>query len=212
MGQGEVVVSLMAAEARPGGRATIAGATGRRVSESGSDRLIVSRVRVLVEIAERYRELSDPLNGSAGVRGSGESLGLTRHEPRCLVQKTRERRCTCAYRSVAEFERLVVRLRAERHSKWWHLNEFWLAAESRTVFHCPRCGPVPGSGETHRAEHVHPSRKNGRPMTIKCKRVVVWRRHRNADRAKAERALAWIAAEWGLVSEPMLPDELRIAS
>jgi hypothetical protein len=171
-----------------------------------------ARVRVLVEIAERFGELSDPLAGPSGVRGDGGSVGLSRHEARCLIQRSSPARCSCAYRSVVEFERLVRRLREERHSKWWHLNAYWLAAESRTVFHCPRCGPVPGAGETHRSEHVHASRKSGRPLTVKCKRVVVWRRHRNADRVKALQALEWMAGEWGLESEPMLPDEYRLVA
>lgn len=181
---------------------------GRVVSATGltapRDRLIASRVRVLVEIAERYGELTDPLASGSGVRGTGELAGLSRHEPRCLIQKSSERRCTCAYRSVAEFGRLVGRLREEERRLWWHLDGWWLSADSRTVWLCPRCGVC------HQPEHRHQSRRNaGKVVAVKCKRVLAWRRGVGARESLAKAAVEWMAREWGLESEPMLPDEFR---
>lgn len=107
--------------------------------------------------------------------------------------------------TVREFERLVVRLRLERRDLWWHLDGWWLSAETRTMFHCPRCGM------THRPEHVHPGRDSGRPSLFKCKRVVVFRRLPGARESVAREAIVVLASWWGLGHEPMLPQEIRIA-
>lgn len=162
------------------------------------------RVPILIEIAERYRELVEPLNGPSGVRGDGDAPMIGRHDRRCQVARTL--RCTCSYRSVHEFERLAVRLRDERHHLWWHLNAYWLEAESRTINWCPRC-----HRETHDFEHVH-ARKDGTRFTVQTRRRVIWQRHRNADRDKARKAVEQLAGWWALESEPMLPDEYRVAA
>lgn len=174
------------ADVRPTGRARVSGPTATGAPKSRLD----GRVRVLVEIAERFQELVDPLSGSAGLRGDGESVGLM---PRTYTP------------SVREFERLVLRLREERHSKWWHLNEFWLQAESRTVWWCSKC-----KRQTHQEVHDHGT--PDRVLNVSGRRQVVWSRHRNADRAKALVAIEWMAVEWSLGSEPMLPDEIRVAA
>jgi hypothetical protein len=202
-------VSVMALAGRPVVGGMVAAPTALGAPKSG-------RVRVLTEIAERYGELLDPASGPSGVRGDGGSLGLTRHESRCLLLERADVRrrldgwrrpeCTCAYRSVVEFERLVVRLREERRPLWWHLDGWWLSASTRTVHHCPRCGI------THQAEHRHPNRRSGRMSTVKCKRVVAWSRRAGAQESSAREAIAVMADWWGLDSEPMLPDEIRVVA
>ena len=194
----------MTALAHPLGVATLGPTTGRRTP---ADRLIASRVRVLTEIAERFSELVDPLNGPSGFHGDGESVGLMPHDRRCLIRASSPPRCTCAYRSVAEFGRLTVRLREEQRPLWWHLDGWWLSAVSRTVYHCPRCGV------THKPSHVHPSRRNsGKPVDVRCKRVVVWTRRPGARESFAKEAVETMAGWWMLGSEPMLPDEIRVAA
>lgn len=171
----------------PGGAAMLAAPTGRAMPMT--DRLIVSRVRVLQVIAERYAELVDPMGGPSGLRGDGDAVGMM---PRTYTP------------SVREFERLVCRLRVDDRALWWHLDGWWLAAEPRTVWLCPRCGV------THKPSHVHPSRRNsGKPVEVKCKRVVIWSRRAGARESTARQGLEWVAGEWRLGSEPMLPDEIR---
>lgn len=205
-------MSLIAACARPEGGATLAAPTSTGAPKSRLD----GRVRIFIEIAERYGELADPQSGPSGLRGDGVSLGLTRHEPRCLlleradvkrvVEKAPRPHCTCAYRTVAEFQRLVSRLRVEQRPLWWHLDGWWLSAESRTVWHCPRCGVC------HQPEHKHPNRRSGRLSTVKCKRVLVWTRGQGARESVAKEAVGVMAGWWALESEPMLPDEIRVAA
>lgn len=171
-------------DVRPGGRAMLAAPTALGAPKS--------RVRVLSEIAERYAELTDPLAGPADVRGDGDSVSVM---PRTYTA------------TVREFERLAVRLREEQRSLWWHLDGWWLSASTRTVYHCPRCGI------THRPEHVHPSRRNsGKPVSVSCKRVLVWSRRSGARESLAREAIEVMASWWVLASEPMLPDEIRIAA
>lgn len=60
-------------------------------------------------------------------------------------------------------------------------------------------------------------------MPVKCKRVLVWTRRtggidpetgkpRMPRESLAKQALEWVAVEWGLDSEPMLPEELRVVA
>lgn len=214
------------ADVRPTGRARVSGPTG---IPALSDRLVESRVRVLEDFAERFAEFVDPQSGPSGVRGDGGGVGLSRHEPRCLLlerppevrrdlARARLPHCTCDYRSVTEFGRLVSRLRSEERLLWWHLDGWWLSAEKRTVWHCPRCGIC------HQPSHDHQSRKNaGKVVQVRCKRVIVWSRRvgavdpethkpRMPRESLAKQALEWIAQEWALDSEPMLPHELRVVA
>jgi hypothetical protein len=186
------------------GRGRLMAPTGSGAPASELDRLLERRSKILATIAERYRELLDPLGGPAGVRGDGGSVSLMAHEPRCLIRVASPARCSCAYRSVAEFGRLVARLRLEERSLWWHLDGWWLSAETRTINLCPRCGP------THASEHRHPSRKrSGKSVTVKCKRVVVWSRRSGARESSARAALLVMAGWWALESEPELPEDVR---
>lgn len=148
-----------------------------------------TRVRVLVEIAERYHELVDPLNGPGESVGTGELLSLM---PRTYTA------------TVKEFERLVKLLRVEERELWGHVNGWWLSATTRTVWLCPRCGPC------HQSEHVHQGRKTGKPLTVKCRRVRQWRRATGARESLALEGLNWVADRWGLGTEPMLPSEILV--
>lgn len=158
-------------------------ATGQSV------RTTQSRVAILTQIAERYSELVSPLNGPNRLRGDGDSVIRM---PRTYTP------------TVREFERLASRLRSEKRGLWWHLDGWWLSAETKTMFNCPRCGL------THRPEHLHPNRRSGRATTVKCKRVVVCQRRPGAREQLAKTAIGQLATWWDLPHEPFLPQELRI--
>lgn len=166
--------------------ATLPAATGLTALSGGVSR---SRVAVLTEIAERYGELVEPLNGPDRVRGDGGSV----------VRMPRTYTAT-----VREFERLVVRLRVERRDLWWHLDGWWLSATTRTIWVCPRCGPC------HQAEHVHRKRKDPGLLVVKCKRAVQWSRLPGARESLAKQAVVVLAEWWALDHEPMRPEEIRI--
>lgn len=175
-----------AAPARPEDAARLATATGLTAPSGAVPR---SRVAILTEIAERYSELVEPLNGPQGIRGDGSSP----------IQMPRTYTTT-----VREFERLVLSLRAEDRRLWAHLDGWWLSASTRTIWLCPRCGPC------HQAEHVHTKRHGHGLLIVKCKRAVQWSRLPGAHESEAKRAIIVIAGWWNLRSEPMLPDEIRI--
>lgn len=172
------------------GRASVPRATGlTALSDRERDRVFAARVRILTEIAERYREFTEPLNGSSGIRGTGD---LTPRMPATYTA------------TVRQFERVAALLRdspdlAEREL-WWHLNGWWLGADTRTAWHCPRCGIC------HQAEHRHPNRRSGVLSTVQCKRVVAWRRLPGARESEAKRAIEMMARAWpDEMAEPMLP-------
>ena len=151
----------------------------------------MNRVTVLTIIAERYRELVDPLTSSTGIRGTGDrnSLMPSTYTP-----------------TVREFERLVGKLRTGEPSLYWHLNEYHLKASTRTLWECPRCHVT-----SHHQRHVHAG-KSGKPLEVEGRRTVVVDRHPGSSAIRAAQAVRWIAEGWGLSSEPMLPDELRVAA
>lgn len=147
------------------------------------------RERVLWEVAERYHEFTDPLNGPSGVPGSGE---LPSRMPWTYTA------------TVREFERLLGVMRGSAGQDWfrdwrvlalrWHLLEWHLKAE-RVV----------------RQEVV--TRTVGRRVVVLLdaageplrKPAVGVRRHPGAVEGRARDAVAWMAEGWGLACEPELP-------
>jgi len=160
------------------------------------------RVRVLEVIASRYTVLTDTLDGPSGVRGTGDRLNLTAHEKGCGVYG-RHRVCSCAYQCVREFERLMRLLREERHSVWWHVNEYHIRAVTRTVWHCPKC-----KGNSQHQSHTHKG-KSGRQIVYQARRISLVTRHKNVNAGKALKGLEWMAERWGLEREPWLPSEIQ---
>lgn len=161
----------------------------------------LTRVQVLTVIAERYHELVHP---SFTPNGFGDGTGVN------LMPRTYTA-------TVREFERLYTTLRADgkkpvserttRDSEWWWrcLRDFYLRAEPRTVFECPRC-----RRQTHAPEHVHTD-GFGKDSTYQGRRIIVIHRpvqDSNRVGAGALKAVEWMAEHWSLASEPMLPTEL----
>lgn len=142
-----------------------------------------ARERTIVQLLERYDDLVDPMQ----IRAGGDRDGFGALMPGTYND------------SVRELERLILRLREEHHSVWWHLNERFLACRWRTCFRCPKCG-----GETHAPIHRHRD-KRGRMSNYDGARIVVAVVSERVNRQKVERGVAWLAGEWALPHEPMLP-------
>lgn len=146
------------------------------------------RQDVIVQLLERHAELSDPVRAG---NGDGQNGML-------LMPKTYTA-------SVKELERLLVQLRDEHHSLWWHVNERYLRAVQTSVYRCPRCG-----GLTHAAAHRHRDRR-GKLATYPGVRTLRLSWSPRVSAVKVDRGVAWLANNWGLRSEPMLPRELMVA-
>lgn len=136
------------------------------------------REEVLVQLLERYAELAEP-GGGNNVPGSGDHVPLMPH----------------TYTpSVRELERLLIRMRTERRSQWWHTTERYL-----------RCH------HTTKDMPVKRKAKNGKTVAIIERQVVItW--HPGVRAEKVRRGVTWLAQEWKLGHEPMLPAELLVAA
>lgn len=157
------------------------------------DSLLKSRVNVLAEIARCYAELVDPLNGGSGVPGDGSSP----------IQMPRTYTPT-----VKEFERLLRLMRhtSDQQGKYegyrlktlaFHL-EGWHTTAERII----RRQPVIV------VSHGKPRQLKNHDGSTKTRPVIAYRRHPEALEERAQLALRWIAEQWSLGHEPMLPREL----
>jgi hypothetical protein len=146
------------------------------------------RTDVIVQLLERLAELTDPVRAGNGDGRNGMLLMPPTYTP-----------------SVKELERLLGRLRVEHHSVWWHVNERYLRSYTVTMWKCPKC-----KGLTHAATHRHRDRR-GKHADYHGTRVLVVRYSPRVDEDKVKRGVVWLAENWGLVHEPMLPRELMVA-
>ena len=153
------------------------------------------RVDVLREIADRYWELVDP-DHCNGMPGSGERL------PQMPATYTP---------SVREFERLLNFMRNQAKQKAFNGESLgvlrwqvlaWHVDARKVIRHEPVMVFAHGKWGTVRDAE-------GELVT---RPTISFHRHRQAREEKARWGLEWMAANWGLVSEPMLPDELLVAA
>jgi hypothetical protein len=88
---------------------------------------------------------------------------------------------------VRELERLLRRMRDELKPLWWHLNEHFLAVTwvQKTVF-------------------VQRKTKHGKRLTIAERRME--RLGDRSDERRVAEGVAWLAEEWALGHEPMVPE------
>lgn len=175
------------------------------------------REQVIVELLERYNDLSDPVRA-----GNGDGItGVLRMPPTYDA-------------SVRELERLLVTMRDDRHrpllvlpsgekasvrSCWWHVNQRYLEAVTvmRTlVWRRGRWAGLnghaavvaqPGGWELALAAERSKKRRDA-TQQLRVK-VAVW--DPQVSPARVARGVGWLADEWGLVHEPMLPRELMVA-
>lgn len=96
--------------------------------------------------------------------------------------------------SVRELERLLTRMREVRRSQWWHVTERYIRATS-----------------VLRDVQVKRKGKNGKTVTL-TERHVVAVYDRGVRLEKVRRGVEWLASEWSLPHEPMLPDAILAAS
>jgi hypothetical protein len=150
------------------------------------------RVRVLAEIAQRYMELVDPVFGRDGF-GSGEG---SPHMPSTYTPTLRE------------FERLMARMRKEGKQKAYKGHGL-----HRLAFHLQ--GYYTTAERVIRLEPVMRTNRKGRLVAAKNHRgelelrpQIRYRRHPDARQDRADLAVEWIAREWRLGTEPMLPREV----
>lgn len=148
------------------------------------------RERVLWEIAERYHDYVDTLNGPTGVPGDGSG---TDGMPKTYTA------------TVREFERLLCLMRNQAkqqsfngHSLGtlrWHIVEYHLKAQ-RVVRQQPILARKNGKMVALRTI-------DGKPAT---RPVLAYIRDPQVREQKARDGIAWMAQHWGLATEPMLPD------
>lgn len=185
-GEGEGRAGVAAAHAPPAGPPRPPhppqSSDARGTPDRAPARMSVREVAI-VQLLERYEDLVDPQQ----IRAGGDRDGFGALMPGTYTG------------SVRELERLVVRLREERHHLWWHLNERYLACEWRTCWRCPRC-----KGETHAQRHRHRDRR-GRMSNYDGVRILKPFWSERVNPAKVRAALSWLAGEWSLEHEPMLP-------
>lgn len=150
-----------------------------------------NRERVIRDLLERYHDLTDPQQTRAG-RGEGEPL------PLMPVTYTP---------TVRELERLLTVMRQDRHRPliqvgaekvsvrrlWWHVSERYLRCQV-TLKDVP----------------VKRKAKHGKTLTVLERRAVVTPQP-GVNPVFVDRGIRWLAEEWGLASEPMLPKELLAA-
>jgi len=139
---------------------------------------LTRREEVIVQLLERFQELVEPAGGN-GIPGSGDYLPLM---PATYTP------------SVRELERLLIRMRDERRSQWWHVTERYLRCQ-----HVNRDVPVKRKG------------KNGKTVTVVERQLVVTF-HPGVRAEKVRRGISWLAEEWRLGHEPMIPQELMVAA
>ena len=154
----------------------------------------MNRTETIRELLSRYHELVDPLNGSAGIPGDGDSV----------IRMPRTYNA-----SVRELERLLRGMRDDRHASlvlyapgtkcsvralWWHLNARFIAAGTRTV-----------------ERQVTQRGKNGKRLTVMVRQVEATYSPA-VDPRKVDAGIQYLASAWSLRLEPMLPSELLVAA
>lgn len=195
------------------------------------------REQILVQLLERYTDLTTPA-GANGQPGSGDYLPLmpstytpsVRELERLLVQmRMLAKRGAVAYFGLptatakdatflfsshqdSAFQQITRRrrdglpeLEAEPLGELrWHVMEWWINAR-RSTFEPPNITkPNRGKRQLHRPQV---DELDGRPL-----RQVRVSRAAGARQDKALRGVAWLAGNWGLPYEPMLPQEILVAA
>lgn len=139
---------------------------------------MTKREEVIVQLLERFSELVDPMQMRAA---EGDGTGLL------LMPATYTP-------SVRELERLLIRMRSERRSQWWHVTERYI-----------RCQRV------QRVITEKRRTKAGKTVMVPVDRIVTsW--HPGVRQEKVRRGVAWLADNWRLGHEPMIPKELLVAA
>lgn len=195
-------------------------------SQTLSADLLRSRREVLTKIAEQYHDLTDP-SASSHTNGTGERVPIGPHERHCLMVTTHGRlqgvmRCTCAYRTVREFERLLRTMREGRHALVhvghekhspralrWHLTGWYIDAV-RVVRHYPKPRVKGHKLQVATGQEILRDASGAFVPSQVSDHVV---RVHGARLELAQAGLQWIAERWPeSAGEPMLPSEIQAAA
>jgi hypothetical protein len=153
------------------------------------------RERIIVELLERYAELTDPMQ--AGNGGTTSGLTMMPHAPGCHVRDWNPPTCTCYRRSVVELERLLRQMRdhggeiltipiphshgqsmrVSVRSLWWHLNARYIA-----------------STKVQREIMVRRRGKHGKTALVPEQRIITLKNPSN-DTLVAS-GVTWLAEHW----------------
>lgn len=150
------------------------------------------RVEVISELLSRYHELVEP-GVREGLAGTGEALALM---PATYTASVRE--IERLLRSMREDRSEALQLVGDRkvsvRALWWHVHHRYIAATTRTV-----------------DVEVLKRGKNGkRHRDIERRAVPCFDRAVNPVLVGA--GVAWMAENWRLASEPMIPQALLVAA
>lgn len=182
------------------------------------------RTDVIVQLLERMQDLLDPVRAGNGDGQTG--MLLMPHSPDCALTRTAPPRCSCALRSLVELERLLRVMRDNPHGSllelssgervstralWWHLNERFLRCT--TAVRDVTWRGNHWQGLSHAAVVAQPGgwqlawasespRRRQRGVAFRCK-VITW--HPDVRSQLVDAGVAWLADNWGLPVEPMLP-------
>lgn len=141
-----------------------------------------TRLHVIRTILERYSELVDPMQSRSTV-GDGVAIPLM---PGTYTP------------TVREVERILNAMRDSGHPLlrrlWWNLHERYIAATTRTV-----------------SRTVTRKVKGGKRLTVTERHVQPVFDHRVNERM-VSLGVRWVASEWSLRGEPMLPRELQVSA
>jgi hypothetical protein len=137
------------------------------------------REKIIVELLERYDDLVTTLNGPRGTRGERDSD--------CLMPTTYNS-------SVRELERLMVQMREQERTLWWHVNERYIRC--RTV--------VRYELRPKLDKHNRVKRTKGKVVREKVPALVTVYDARVEPPLVVE-GVRWLAANWALPHDPELP-------
>lgn len=133
----------------------------------------------------QYRDLVEAASPTDG--GTGHHVPLRPHAPNCRIHRATPPRCTCHQRSVAELERLLALMRTTRRNPWWHLTERYFR-----------------SPQTIKPMRVRRRDQRGRTLTVIEPQIVIVLPP-TVQLQQVRLAIGWLATQWNLDVEPMLP-------
>lgn len=169
--------------------------------------ILETRVTVLREIAVRYHDLVDPMNGPGSIRGTGELVGGMPDTYTATVKEFERLLATMKYNRAAP----LIQVGGGKHSLRslrWHVSAWYIDAR---ISH--RHVPIPvKQGQKLKVVRDQQILKNKNGEWVPSKLVTQTKRLKGAREGLADAGLAWIAANWTLQSEPMLPQALLEAA
>lgn len=169
---------------------------------------MTTREQAIVELLERYHELTDPVR--SGNRSGLTGVTLMPHERSCALHE-RGRQCTCSFRAVTELERLLALMRNRAKQEAYggyslgvlrfHVVAWYVDVERVASWH----PIVVKRGRTRVAVGQEVLRDVSGRWVPSVRVEHPPRRDPHARRERAELGVEWLAKRWALEVEPSLP-------